>query len=54
MYNEYFFVLDALRADHLKYMPWLNSKINQGIYSDNYKFQRDSVKEWKFLQVKNH
>ncbi len=37
MYNEYFFVLDALRADHLKYMPWLNSKINHGIYSDNYK-----------------
>jgi len=36
MYNEYFFVLDALRADHLKYMPWLNSKINSGIFSDNY------------------
>ena len=36
MYNEYFFVLDALRADHLKYMPWLNSKINNGIFSDNY------------------
>jgi hypothetical protein len=36
MYNEYFFVLDALRADHLKYMPWLNSKINQAVYSDNY------------------
>ena len=36
MYNEYFFILDALRADHLKYMPWLNSKINDGIFSDNY------------------
>ena len=36
MHNEYFFVIDALRADHLKYMPWLNSKINHGIYSDNY------------------
>ena len=36
MYNEYFFVLDALRADHLKYMPWLNSKINHGVYSENY------------------
>ncbi len=36
MYNEYFFILDALRADHLKYMPWLNSKINDGLFSDNY------------------
>jgi len=36
MYNEYFFVLDALRADHLKYMPWLNQKTKEGVFSDNY------------------
>ncbi|MDC3077488.1 alkaline phosphatase family protein [Flavobacteriales bacterium] len=36
MYNEYFFVLDALRADHLKYMPWLNKKTKEGAFSENY------------------
>ena len=36
MYNEYFFVLDALRADHIKYMPWLNKKTEEGVFSNNY------------------
>lgn len=31
-----FFVLDALRADHIKYMPWLNKKTEEGIFSNNY------------------
>ena len=34
MYNEYFRSY-ALRADHLKYMPWLILKLIN-IYSDNY------------------
>ena len=29
--NTYFIVLDALRSDHVKYMPWLSSKLNDGI-----------------------
>ena len=33
--NSYFLVFDALRSDHIKYMPWLSSKIGQGIYVKN-------------------
>ena len=33
--NSYFIVLDALRSDHVKYMPWLSSKIEDGIYVKN-------------------
>ena len=33
--NHYLIVLDALRSDHLKYMPWLSSKIDDGIYINN-------------------
>ena len=36
MYNEYFFVLDALRADHIKYMPWLKQKTKEGVFCDNF------------------
>ena len=35
--NTYFFVLDALRSDHLKYMPWLSSQLDNGIYIKNLK-----------------
>ena len=54
MYNEYFFVLDALRADHLKYMPWLNSKINQGIYSDNYTISEGFCERMEIFTSQNH
>ena len=47
-------VLDALRADHLKYMPWPILKLIKVFTLTIIQFQRDSVKEWKFLQVKNH
>jgi len=33
--NSYFLVFDALRSDHIKYMPWLSSKIDNGIYVKN-------------------
>ena len=33
--NHYLIVLDALRSDHVKYMPWLSSKIHDGIYIKN-------------------
>ena len=33
--NSYFLVFDALRSDHVKYMPWLSSKIEHGIYVKN-------------------
>jgi predicted AlkP superfamily pyrophosphatase or phosphodiesterase len=35
MPNTYFIVLDALRSDHVKYMPWLSSKVNNGVYVKN-------------------
>ena len=35
--NTYFFVLDALRSDHVKYMPWLSSQLDNGIYIKNLK-----------------
>ena len=31
MYSEYFFVLVSLRADQLKYMPWLNKKRKENV-----------------------
>tara|TARA_Y100000748_G_scaffold97107_1_gene80925 strand:- start:4104 stop:5321 length:1218 start_codon:yes stop_codon:yes gene_type:complete len=33
--NTYFIILDALRSDHLKYMPWLSSKTDEGIFAKN-------------------
>ena len=33
--NSYLIVLDALRSDHISYMPWLSSKIYDGIYIKN-------------------
>ena len=33
--NTYFIILDALRSDHLKYMPWLSSKTEEGIFAKN-------------------
>jgi len=35
-HNHYFLFLDALRSDHLKYMPWLNSKIKKGTFIENF------------------
>tara|TARA_B110000196_G_C21151176_1_gene669798 strand:- start:114 stop:1313 length:1200 start_codon:yes stop_codon:yes gene_type:complete len=33
--NHYLIVLDAVRSDHVKYMPWLSSKVHDGIYVKN-------------------
>ena len=36
MSNEYLFVLDALRNDHLQYMEWLNGNKTQSAYIAEY------------------
>ncbi len=52
-HNHYFLFLDALRSDHVKYMPWLNSKVKKGIFVENLKISSGFCERAEIFFSKN-